>query len=245
MSDDEEADMRLRNAVAAVLALALWSGAPASAQDRGHHRPGPDFVPVHRLSGVTGGELMGQWWAHITEIPNAQNPLGAGTESLCLALGRHGNVVAPTPAAPSLTATCQVGRHEKVFLSFVSADCTSNDPDPFHGDTEAEQRACAIGWVQSAPITAINLSLDGRPSVNILSPEFFVVSPQMSAVYPTDPLGGATAGPTTLVGAGYAAQPRHLRAGRHVIAAVFDLTEGEPPVTITLTLDVNRHRHGR
>jgi hypothetical protein len=70
------------------------------------------------------------------------------------------------------------------------------------------------------------------------------VSPQLSSVFDTaDPVFGATPGPTTFVAAGYAATPRHLRRGRHVIAGEVVLTDGNPPVTYTITLNVRRGQH--
>jgi hypothetical protein len=79
----------------------------------------------------------------------------------------------------------------------------------------------------------------------VLDERFFLVSPQMSAVFDAvDPVFDATPGPTTFVAAGYAATPRHLRPGRHVIAGEVVFTDGTPTVHYTVTLDVTRHRHG-
>jgi hypothetical protein len=233
--------MRLRLAVAAALLLVLCSAAVASADATGRGKA--DFVPVHRLGGTSGAKLIGQWWARVIAIPNAQNPLGAGTAALCLDLGRHGHVVAPVGTAQQ-DATCTVRAGEKVYLQLASADCSSNEPDPFHGDTEAEQRTCAIRWATTGPVSAYTLSLDGGAAVNVLDERFFLVSPQLRSVFDaTDPVFGATPGPTTFVAAGYAATPRHLRPGQHVIAGHVVLSDGSPPVTFTITLNVVRGSH--
>jgi hypothetical protein len=134
--------MRLLRAVPLALVLVLCCGAVAGA-DGGRDHGRSDFAPVHRLGGVSGSELIGEWWARMIEIPNAQNPLGAGTTPMCLDLGRHGRVVAPVGAGGQ-DATCTVRAGEDVYLQLTSADCSSNEPDPFHGATEAEQRNCAI-----------------------------------------------------------------------------------------------------
>src|SRR4051812_11294919 len=75
--DRKEADMRLLRAVPLALVLVLCSGAVGAAHDANGHGRRADFVPVHRLGGARGSELIGQWWARVIEIPNAQNPLGA------------------------------------------------------------------------------------------------------------------------------------------------------------------------
>ena len=35
----------------------------------------PDIVPIKKLAGSTAGELLGQWWAQVLAIPEAENPL--------------------------------------------------------------------------------------------------------------------------------------------------------------------------
>src|SRR4051794_39616683 len=102
--------MRLRHVIPVAMSLlALGSGAVASADGRDDHGNRVDFVPVHRVGGATGGELMGQWWGHVIEIPNAQNPSGVGTEALCVNLGRRGNVVAPLSNGQPATCTVRAG----------------------------------------------------------------------------------------------------------------------------------------
>jgi hypothetical protein len=237
--------MRLLRAVSLtlVLVLVLCCGAVAAAHDGNGHGGRADFVPVHRLGGASGSELIGQWWARVIEIPNAQNPLGAGTAAVCLDLGRRGHVVAPVGTAEQ-DATCTVRAGEDVYLQLTSADCSSNEPDPFHGTTEAEQRTCAINWAMTAPVSTYTLSLDGGPAVNVLDERFFLVSPQMSAVFAPDAVFDATPGPTTFVAAGYAATPRRrLRPGQHVIAGDIVFTDGTPPAMFTVTLNVTRHHH--
>jgi hypothetical protein len=33
------------------------------------------LVPVNKLGGSTGGELVGHWWAQALAVPAAENPL--------------------------------------------------------------------------------------------------------------------------------------------------------------------------
>jgi hypothetical protein len=237
----KEAVMRLRRVVPVALLMLLCTGAVASADDRGRHHGHGDFAPMHRLGGLSGGELEGQWWARIIEIPNAENPLGAGTESLCLTLAHHGSIVAPVET--SEPRTCTVGTRQHVFISTTAADCSSNEPDPYHGDTEAEQRACAIEQATTSLVVAVELSLDGGRSVDIHRARFFEVSPQMSAVFDlADPAFDAEPGRTTFVAAGYAATVSHrLRPGPHVVTVRVTLSEGDP-VTLTIPLNVIRQR---
>jgi hypothetical protein len=79
----------------------------------------------------------------------------------------------------------------------------------------------AIDWaVRQSGVTAINVTVDGRPAVDIHSPRFFAVSPQRYTVFNEDPVFGATPGPALFVAAGWIAQIRGMDRGRHDMTAI-------------------------
>jgi hypothetical protein len=232
----------LGRAVPAALAVLLSVTVTAAAGDADRERA--DFKPVHRLAGSTAGTLLGQWWALSLAIPAPQHPNNPANPALCQQLGRRGKVLAVDSAAPR--PTCTMRANQKLFIPASGSECSDAEPvdGGFYGATEAEQRACAIGWaVDPAFVTAITLSLDGGPPVSIRDERFLVVSPQFDTVFPQDPIFDATPGPATFVAANYAATPRRdLRPGRHEITLEVTFPGGS--FTQTLVIDVTRGGHG-
>jgi hypothetical protein len=232
--------MALHRAAPVAPPMNLRTDVVEAARERDGRRGGPraDFVPANRLAGSTGGELLGQWLARVLAISAGRNPVGAPTNPpLCLQLGRHGSVLAATGAAPEITCAMPVGM--RLLVVGDGSECSSAEAPPYHGDTEAEQRACAINTLPLSGVSAFRLSLDGGPVVDIHQQAFLMVTPQSRTVFPSDPVFPATPGPATFVGAGYVATVprRKLGPGRHVIQGQIVLTEARPE-TFSLVLDV-------
>jgi hypothetical protein len=74
--------------------------------------------------------------------------------------------------------------------------------------------------VRRLGVTAINMSMDGRPAVDIHTPRFFAVSPQRFTVFNRDPVFEATPGPARFVAAGWLAEITGMHRGRHTLTAV-------------------------
>jgi hypothetical protein len=213
--------------VATVLALVLPGAAHAGEKSRTR------VVPAVNLAGNSAGALLGDWYVQNLSLPASESPF-MGNADLCLDLGRKGKVLSPagglfTPEG--MTCTVRVGR--PVLLVMSSSDCSTAEAPPFFGATEAEQRACAIKAITSTPeiadVRAINVSVDGRPAVDIHSPRFFAVSPQRHVVFAADPVFGATPGPATFVAAAWVAEIRGMKRGRHVVRAV--VVNGSGPLS--------------
>ena len=143
--------------VAAALALFLAGNAAMAARD-----PNNSIVrPQASYQGQSYGEWAAEWWQTMFSIPvvNGQHPLlngGAvtnGSGDLFLA------------AAPGTTATIEVTvpNSTTIVVPVVNAECSTVEPEPFHGDTEPEMRACANGHIDntsglSATIDAVAVS---------------------------------------------------------------------------------------
>jgi hypothetical protein len=210
-------------ATAAITPVALGDGT----------RGGDDHarvLPAFNVGGSSGGDLIGDSYAQNMALPAAHSPFG-GTADLCLDLGHRGKVLSPAGGVISpegIDMTCVVKQNRPVVIIMTSADCSDAEPPPFYGKTEAEQRACAIDWaVRQSGVTAINVSIDGRPAVDIHSPRFFAVSRQRFTVFNKDPVFGGTPGPTRFVAAGWLAEIRGMKRGRHDMTAIV-LVNGAP-----------------
>jgi hypothetical protein len=87
---------------------------------------------------------------------------------------------------------CTVPAGKAIFFPILNTECSTVEPDPFHGDTERELRECAKGWVDGA--TGI-CSIDGVPVQNleryrVQSPLFtFGPLPENNVLFITVPPG--------------------------------------------------------
>jgi hypothetical protein len=119
--------------------------------------------PNNRVEGRTDGEWSAIWWQHLFAIPASQNPLMGVTGDSCI-VDQVGNValVFADPQAGQ-TIHCQVPLGTKLYLDIVSIECSTLEPDPFHGENEAELRACAKGFT----ITDLQAKIDGKPVKNL------------------------------------------------------------------------------
>jgi hypothetical protein len=211
--------------LAALAVVATAAVSPVALADGS--RGGDDRVrvlPAFNLGGSSGGDLIGDWYAWNLALPAAHAPFG-GTADVCLDIGRRGRVLSPSGGLLSPAGMTCVVRHDRpVLVVMTSADCSTAEPEPFYGRTEAEQRACAIDWaVEESGVTSIDISMDGRPAVDIHTPRYFAVSPQRFTVFNRDPVFGARPGPALFVAAGWIAELRGMDRGRHTMTATVSL----------------------
>lgn len=114
---------------------------------------------------------------------------------------------------------CTIPAGRPVFAPVVNVECSTVEPDPFHGDTGAELRACAEAFTYSNQ----HAELDGEPLAvhTVTSPVFpFVVGPTWGAFF-----GGVE--PGTLA--------RSVANGGHIW--IRGLAPGEYDLTMQGTID--------
>jgi len=196
--------------------------------------PRATVIPAGHLAGDTGGSLLGGWYQYGLSLPADTSPF-AGASNACLSLGHNGKVLSPmggvnVPGVGTRMA-CTVRVGQPVLLVMTSADCSSREEDPFHGDTEAEQRACVIKATTADPdivdVRAIRVSVDGAPEVDIHSPAYYAVSPQERVVFPANPVFGVKVpGPATFVASGWIAEIEGMGRGSHVVRAQVSVADG-------------------
>jgi hypothetical protein len=229
--------MFARRAVLAVtIALISLGIAPAAgAHDARHGHKGGDFQPVHRLAGSPAGELLAQWWETVLTIPAAQNPINAENPALCFNIGRRDKVA--TYASTAETVECTITAGQRLFLTTFGAECSSAEPPPFFGATEAEQRACVEEFLADQEILAIRLSLNGGRPQDVHNERFEVISRQGNVVFPEAAIFDAEPGPATFVAADWVATTRHrLRPGQHTITLEIELIDETLTQVVTLNV---------
>lgn len=165
-----------------------------------------------RVAGFTAGELLGEDFRQLMEIPfDAQFP-GSG----CLWAGHNNKVLMVWTADPATICTVKPGT--PVFFWAYAVSCSAVEPPPFFGVTEAEQQQCALDFIAENPASAILVGLDGEPPVNIATERFLAISPQLTVDLADPNFVGAPGGQrTTFAVAGYQAMIRPLSPGSHTI----------------------------
>jgi hypothetical protein len=151
--------------------------------------------------------LLGDLWETALETPTPQDP--------CVDLGKK--VVAPFQPAPGSPLTCTVKPGTKIFVAAFTVECSTVEPPPFFGATEAELRTCVQAFN-----AAVTVTVDGK-SV----PLTVVETRLLHVVLPADNILGEDAGPADSVGRGFVALLHPLPPGTH---RIFISVDGVPPL---------------
>jgi hypothetical protein len=208
--------VRLRRTALLAMAAAVYmvAGSPAQAAAN----DGGIVDASKRVAGFTSGQLLGEEWRQLIELPLDANPL-AGTGNDCLSAGHRPKVlIVWTTTAPADPAVCDVKPGTPVFFQTLGGECSSVEPEPFFGETERDQRRCILGFLRTTPFNAILVTIDDRRPVNIGLERFIAVSRQGKVHLPDPNVFGVPGNRrATFVAGGYAALPRPLRPGTHTI----------------------------
>ena len=133
------------------------------------------------------------------DLPVDENPFTGGDHCLMLSDPRTGTPVLAPFATPSPAPPCTVPRGTKLFVTGWSSECSNVEGPPFHGDGEAELRACARA--ADAGLNTPVVTFDGRP-VQMKAVETDLIE----ALLPEDNIFGLPAGtPIESVGHGWVA----------------------------------------
>ena len=217
-------------AVLAVVAVALCAATGVSAHP--HKHGGGVVVPVHKVAGLTGGELLGEGWVQELSVP-------AGTFSGgCFPIGPKGKVVGGSPG-DDMTLTCTIKKGTSPFI-YIGSNCSNVEPPPFYGADEAAQRECAVAADEF--FVAISIAVDGGEPVDIRKPRFELISPQRTVVLAEDNFLGVPAGPATIVAHAWGALVKKLRPGEHTVTVVVTDADGVT-TTVTAFIEVVRRGH--
>ena len=218
---------RTTNAVKLVWTAAVLSLLAAASVQAAGPNVNPGILPPNATAyGKSYGELSARLWQLAIEHPVAGNPFNEGG---CFELS--GSVWALAAPLGTSTHACTIPVGRALFVPSLTIECSSLEPPDsgFHGDTEAEQGACATFWADH--IIDLSVEIDDVPVENLAA--YRVVSPQFTFTAPDPNIllvpGG---GPGTAVADGYYFLLAPLSKGTHTIrirgALHLAVSEGDP-----------------
>jgi hypothetical protein len=218
----------LRRTVLATLAVALCAAPATDAHPHNDHHGHATISPA-RGGGLTGGELQAEAWARGLSGSNAP------FQGTCTTLARD---VLQAHGGDDGIATCEATPRSRLFVGFSSfCDDLENGLE-----TEQEQLACARAVSQES-LRELNVTVDHRDPINIISPRFELFSPQRTIALPADNGFGVPAGtPLTFTAHGWGVVVHSLRPGRHTVTLEV-VTPRFRVLFITITLKVVRGGH--
>ena len=157
----------MRHTCARVLAVVAFAGllsSPANtAPVTADHADNSGPQPQAKYQGLTRDEWLAVWWQDVfaTPIEAGSHPLiGGGAFG-----GNDRTVFLGAPVVPAgsqkvtIPVTIPAGTH--VVVPIITVECSVAEAPPFHGEDEAELRACADGLLDLA--SAPEATIDGRP----------------------------------------------------------------------------------
>jgi hypothetical protein len=223
----------------------------------GGEGPADAYAPAHvvppgaRFRGKTYGQWAAAFWKWALEFPLDGHPFTTCMRDF--AIGQTGKVwfwSAPDSCPGPIPARLPAGT--ALFLTIRDVETSSLEAPPFHGDTEARQRANSRWWADH--IVGVFCIIDGVPVRHLHAYRFS--TPHIHFTAPAAWIFGNTGGPSTSVGDGYYVMVEPLSEGRHTIhyggTFHFDAGEISPEQVdfvkdITIDLRVERaawHRTG-
>lgn len=159
-------------------ACGLGDGEGAGA-DKKHN---PRILPPHAHAfGKTLGEWTAAWWQWAISIPVTAHPLfdTAGCD-----VGQSGKVwfLGGAFTGVATTRDCTVPAGKAILFPIANVECSTVEPDPFHGGNEAELRACADAFQDTA--SGLSATIDDHEVQNL--DQYRVQSPVFDFCAPAD-----------------------------------------------------------
>ena len=201
-----------RRRILAVVLLTLAALIPTSAGAANDHGVLP---PQAKFKGLGYSEWQAKWWQAVLAIPlGPDHPFivgGAfGDEQGLLFLTGLGS---PGPGQ-TVTIAITIAAGTALFFPLINAECSSLEPPPFHGGTEAEQLDCARGFTDDPQ--AVFAEIDGRPLLNF--ERYYTEAPQFTIDVPADNVLGVSGPATgTSVDTGFYLLVAPLSVGTHTL----------------------------
>jgi len=154
-----------------------------------------------------------------------------------MVITREKRVVFLAAAGGGVTIDVTIPPGTSLFFPVLNLECSVFEPDPFHGDNEAELRACANGHIDHT--SGLIAVIDGVPVQDLAA--YRVESPLFEfGPLPADNVLGAPAGTTSpAVDAGVYLMLAPLRPGSHTIhvGGTFDEFNFTIDTTFNITVE--------
>jgi hypothetical protein len=158
--------------VLVTLGLVTLAAVPYDAQAQGGNK-NPGVIPPHaKFRGLSYGEWGARWWSTALSIPvvEGSHPVISGG-----AFGGDNGVLFLAGIGGGATFDITIPAGTALFFPVVNSECSILEPDPFHGDDEAELRECANGHIDntSARFTVIDsVPVNNLDAYRVQSPLF-------------------------------------------------------------------------
>ncbi|MDQ3654138.1 MAG: hypothetical protein M3457_03530 [Chloroflexota bacterium] len=175
------------------------------------------FAPDEAVSGATLAAWSARHWEWTLSFPVQINPGQDVTGATC----GYGQT-APMFFVPRNFAPCRVPEGTAIFVPIVGTECSTVEPPPYHGASEADLRSCATRDVDR--YTGIVVRVDGEEVPNIDT--FRTSTPRFTVILPGDNVLGVPAGVTDIVADGYQLILAPLPVGDHEIMVHVELIDG-------------------
>ena len=166
---------RLRLALATALILTLFVPSRALADDHGSHGDHGEHgfhsfeivPPDATFRGLTYPQWQARWWQWAASVPitNGTHPIFPGGDPT---QGQSGNVWflgAPSVSDGPEARRIEIPEGTALFFPAVNTECSTIEPDPFHGDNPAELRSCASGFADRS--FDLHVRIDGQRIRNL------------------------------------------------------------------------------
>ena len=197
----------------------LTAGQAEGDSDRGRPARSNGPEPIAEYKGLTAGEWLAVWWQEVfaTAVEDGSHPLITGG----VFGGNNGIVFLGGPivpaGSPTTTIRARIPTGTHLLLPIITVECSQAEPEPFHGENEAQLRNCANGLLDAASDLAV--TIDGKPvkhpgAYRVDSPLF-----RFGPLTADNVLGLPAATQSDSVGAGYVLLLPPLSPGVHRIAA--------------------------
>ena len=202
------------NPISSVLAALVLTVGLAVEVAAGNSNPAA-APPTSNAYGHSYGEWSAEWWKWWLSIPTNNNHPALGGPC---GEGQSGKVFYLTAIFTGKEVACTIPAGKAVLVPIINVECSTAEDPPFHGDNEAELRACAQCWEDHVDPSLLEVTLDGKPLKDLASYRF--ESPLFSFDYPAANIFGIPNGPGTgdSVSDGYWLLLHPLSAGEHTLS---------------------------
>ena len=218
----------------AIVGLMAGSVSPAHARNS---NPGV-MPPNSHTHGMTYAEWSARWWQWALSLPADQNPFfdvdGSCSNGANGQLGPVWFLTGVISVSGTAERDCTVPAGKALFFPLINTECSTLEADPFHGDNEAELRACVEDPLFE--LGNVFAEIDGVAVQNL--ERYLVESPLFTFTVPPENVLGVDPGTGQSVSRGYHLMVAPLSVGEHVIRFGGTFTDFNFTLDITYNLTV-------
>lgn len=202
--------------VAAVCTILVGLVLAASAQNAVGPTP-TVYAPNTNVLGMSYGDWSAAWWQYLLTFTNDVSPYSDTTGQYCNE-GQGGPVffLVGGPLNPT-NRSCTIPAGKALLVPIINVECSTVEPDPFHGDNAQQVRACAALWNDGTDKKTLKMTIDEIKVQNLGN--FRVQSPFYDFIVPPTNnflgVNGVTSGSS--ISDGYWVMVKPLSPGIHVI----------------------------